>query len=133
MDYFDCVFRSTNDLAQPIWCSHCFHDFSIATPGRRGRRAWNLMGTSVRNERRFFLLFMKNYYFTERLYAFLLITFRNIFQTFKSNRLITLLSNCMWNSNAKKVFKLLEKVFSSLWVHFFPRYLHVLAYEVYLN
>ena len=36
MDYFDCIFISTNDLAYPTWCqyqcSHCFHDFSIAAP-----------------------------------------------------------------------------------------------------
>ena len=45
------------------------------------------------------------------------ILFGNVFQTSRVTGLITLLSNCMWNSDAKKVFKLLEKVFSSLSVH----------------
>ena len=76
---FDCISISTNDLAEPIWyqyqCSHCFHDFSVAAPGPRVRRAWNLMGTSVRNGRRFFLSFGKKNYFIEKLYVFLLITF----------------------------------------------------------
>ena len=44
--------------------------------------------------------------------------FENVFQTSRVIGLITLVSNCMWNSDAKKVFKLLEKVFSSLSVHF---------------
>ena len=39
------------------------------------------------------------------------------FQTSRVIGLITLLSNCVWNSDTKKVFKLLEKVFSSLRVH----------------
>ena len=44
--------------------------------------------------------------------------FGNVFQTSRAIVLITLLSNCMWNSDAKIVFKLLEKVFFSLSVHF---------------
>ena len=44
--------------------------------------------------------------------------FGNVFQTSRVIGLIPLLSNCMWNSDAKEVFKLLEKVFSSLSVHF---------------
>ena len=44
--------------------------------------------------------------------------FENFFQTSRVIGLITLLSNCMWNPDAKKVFKLLEKIFSSLSVQF---------------
>ena len=51
--------------------------------------------------------------------------FENVFQTSRVIGLIMLLSNCMWNSDVKKVFKLLEKVFSSLSGH-----LRVLAYLV---
>ena len=36
------------------------------------RKAWNLTGTSLRNGRRFFILFIKNYYFIEKLHVFLL-------------------------------------------------------------
>ena len=96
IDSFGCVFISAKDLAQPIWCqyqcSHCFHDFSTATPAPRVRRAWNLMGTSVRNGRRFFLLFGKKNYFIEKLYIFLLITFfGNVFQSSRIIGLIMLL------------------------------------------
>ena len=48
--------------------------------------------------------------------------FGNVFQTSRVKGLITLLSNCMWSSDAKKVFKLLKKVFSSLTVHRKPRF-----------
>ena len=48
--------------------------------------------------------------------------FWNVFQTSKIMGLIMLLPNCMWNSDAKKVFKLLEKVFSSLTVHRKPSF-----------
>ena len=44
--------------------------------------------------------------------------FRNVFQISRVIGLITILSNCMWNSDTRKVFKLLEKVFSSLSVDF---------------
>ena len=44
--------------------------------------------------------------------------FRNVFQTSRVIVLIILLSNCMWNSDAKKLFEVLEKVFSSLSAHF---------------
>ena len=43
--------------------------------------------------------------------------FWNVFQISRVIDLIALLSDCMWNSDAKKVFKLLEKVISSLTVH----------------
>ena len=43
--------------------------------------------------------------------------FGNVFQTSRVMDLITLLFNRMWNSDAKKVSKLFEKVFSSLTVH----------------
>ena len=48
--------------------------------------------------------------------------FRNVFQTSIVIGLITLLSDCIWNSNAKKVSKLSEKVFSSLTVHIKPSF-----------
>ena len=46
----------------------------------------------------------------------------NVFQTSRVIGLITILSNCMWSSDAKKVFKLLEKVFSSLTAHRKPSF-----------
>ena len=39
----------------------------LAAPVPRVRRAWNLMGTSVRNGLRFFLLLWKKYYFMLKL------------------------------------------------------------------
>ena len=39
----------------------------LAAPVPRVRRAWNLMGTSVRNGLRFFLLLWKKYYFILKL------------------------------------------------------------------
>ena len=123
---FDCVFISTSDLAEPVWyqyqCSHCFHDFSVAAPGPRVRRAWNLMGTSVRNGRRFFLLFGKKYYFIDKLCFLMNNLFGNVFQTSRVIGLKTLLSDCMWNSDDKKVFKPLEKVFFSLAVNRKPSF-----------
>ena len=72
-----------------------------------------------------FLLFGKNYYFTEKLCFLVNNLFEKVFQISKVIGLITLLSNCMRNSDAKKVFILFEKVFSSMSVH-----LPVLAYLV---
>ena len=48
--------------------------------------------------------------------------FQNVFQTWRIISLIMLLSYCMWNCDTKKVFKLLEKVFSSLTVHRKPSF-----------
>ena len=48
--------------------------------------------------------------------------FEKVFQTSRVIDLITLLSDCMWISDTKKVFKLLEKVFSSLTAHRKPRF-----------
>ena len=48
---------------------------------------------------------MENYYFKEKLYVFLLINLGNVFQTFESNSFNNATSNCMCNSDAKKVFK----------------------------
>ena len=74
MGCFDCIVISTNDLAWPIWyqyqCFHCFHDFFIAAPAPRVRKAWNLMGTSVWNGRRVFYLFGKTSYFIFYMFSY---------------------------------------------------------------
>ena len=53
----------------------------LAAPALRVRRASNLMGTSVRDGLRFFLLFGKKYYFIEKLTFLIDNLFRNVFQT----------------------------------------------------
>ena len=83
MDCFDCIFISTNDLLWPIWyqyqCSHCFHDFSVAVLVPRVLRAWNLIGTPVRNRRRFFL--WEKVLFCREVICFLINNlFGNVFQ-----------------------------------------------------
>ena len=60
--------------------------------------------------------------FYREVICFINTLFGNVFQTSRVIGLITLLSKCMWNCNAKKVFKLLEKVFSSLTVHRKPSF-----------
>ena len=53
----------------------------LAAPALTVRRAWNLMGTSVRNGIRFFLLFRKKYSFIQKLKFSYWYTFRKLFQT----------------------------------------------------
>ena len=84
----------------PVPMISLFSWFLYCKTCSRVRRVWKLMGTSVRP-------FAKVLSFVwEKLLFYRVIG------------LITLLSNCMWNSDAKKEFKLLENVFSSLSVHF---------------
>ena len=79
----------------------------------------------------FFFVWDKLLFYREVICFLINNLFGNDFQTSKVIGLIMLLSNCMWNSSAKKVFKLLEKVFSSyLKVFSFPRHFHILAYLV---
>ena len=83
------------------------------------RRAWNLMGISVRPFAKVLSFVWEKLLFYREVTCFLINNlFGKVFQTSRVIGLITLLSTCMWNSDAKKVFKLLENVFSSLSVHF---------------
>ena len=91
------------------------------------------MGTSVLNGQKFFILFGKKYYFIEKLKFFYYNNlFGNVFQT--SGVIGFIMTLYVRNSDAKKVFQLLEKVFS-LKTRFsqFPSYFHVFAYLVYSN
>ena len=81
----------------------------LAAPAPSVRKAWNLMGASVPNWLKLFLLFAKNYYFQQKL-SFLIITlFSKRFSNFRSDRINAAVCETL---DAKKVFKLLEKVFS---------------------
>ena len=83
MNYFDCIIISTINLAHLILTntkrSHWFYDFSIVAPAPGVRKAWDLMGTSVWNGLRLFLLFGKKYCFTEKLNFLIDNLFRNVF------------------------------------------------------
>ena len=103
MDYFDCIFISTEDLA------YCFltgfiSSISCSTCSKR-----NLMGTSVRNGQEFFILFGRRYYFIQQLkFPYYNNIFGNDFQTSGVIDLITLLYARL---RYYKIFQLLEKVF----------------------
>ena len=53
----------------------------LAAPAPRVQRVWNLTGTSMRNGRRFFLLFRKKHYFIQMLSFLIINLFRNVLQT----------------------------------------------------
>ena len=59
----------------------------LGAPASRVRRARDLMGTSIQNGLRFFILFGKKYFFIQKLSFIINIPFENVFQTFKVNRL----------------------------------------------
>ena len=88
MDCFDCIFISTEDLAYfiSIFSLVSWFVLFLAAPALRVRKAWNLMGTSVRNGQQFFILFGRKYYFILKLkFSY----YNNIFgkvSHFKSNR-----------------------------------------------
>ena len=63
----------------------------LAAPAPRVWRAWDLMGTSVRNGLRFFLLFGKKYFFIQKSSFLISNLFGNVFQTLRVTGLITLL------------------------------------------
>ena len=69
------------------------------------------MGTSARNGKKFFILFGKKYHFIQKLkFSYYNNLFGNVFQTSGVIGLIAILY--VRNSNAKREFQLLEKVFS---------------------
>ena len=88
----------------------------LAAPAPRVR---DLMGASVRNGLRFFLLFGKMYFFIQKSSFFINNLFRNVFQTLRVTGLITLVYAKL---RCSKVFKLFEKVFFSLTVHRKPSF-----------
>ena len=118
MDCFDCIFISTEDLALFYinFLTGLMISVFLAAPAQRVRRTWNLMEKSVQNELKFFILLWKKYYFIQKLkFSYFNNLFGNVFQTSGVISVITLY--CMWNSDAQKVFQLLEEVFSSLAFH----------------
>ena len=102
----------------------------LAAPALRVRRAWNLMGTSVRDGLRFFLLFGKTYYFIEKLTCLIDNLFRNVFQTpmlrnyfnswkeyflawyFIENQVFIISALFPYFSIIKRLFKLMQLVWS---------------------
>ena len=68
----------------------------LAAPVPRVRRAWNLMGTSVRDGPRLFLLFGKNYCFIQKLNFLLNTLLGNVFQTSGVTGLIMQLHRKIW-------------------------------------
>ena len=102
----------------------------LAAPALRVRRAWNLMGTSVRDGLRFFLLFGKKYYFIEKLTFLIDNLFRNVFQTpmlrkyfnswkeyflawhFIENQVFIISALFPYFSITKRLFKLMQLVWS---------------------
>ena len=89
------------------------------------------MGTSVRNGQKFFVLFWKKYYFMQKLkFSYYNNLYGNVFQASGVISLIMILY--VRNSDARKVFQLLKKVFSlKTRLSQFPIYFHVIAYLVY--
>ena len=65
-------FISTEDLAYfiSIFSLVSWFVLFLAAPALRVRKAWNLMGTSVRNGQQFFILFGRKYYFIQKLKFF---------------------------------------------------------------
>ena len=102
----------------------------LAAPALRVRRASNLMGTSVRDGLRFFLLFGKKYYFIEKLTFLIDNLFRNVFQTpmlreyfnfwkeyflawhFIENQVFIISALFPYFSITKRLFKLMQLVWS---------------------
>ena len=60
----------------------------LPAPAPRVRRSWDLMGTSVRNGLRFFLLFGKKYFFIQKSSFIVNNFFGNVFQTLRVTGLI---------------------------------------------
>ena len=102
----------------------------LAAPALRVRRASNLMGTSVRDGLRFFLLLGKKYYFIEKLTFLIDNLFRNVFQTpmlrkyfnfwkeyflawhFIENQVFIISALFPYFSITKRLFKLMQLVWS---------------------
>ena len=100
IDSFDYIFIYSDDLVYliPIFSLFFINVFTgsmiflyLLEPPSRILRAWNLMGTWVRNGLWFFLLFGKNYYFIQRLSFLISILFGNVFQTLGVMGLLPLL------------------------------------------
>ena len=121
MDYFDCLFISTNDFSlaylMPIpmfsvfsWFLYC-STYSKSTKSRKPNENISTEWAKVLS-----IVYEKLLFYREVIYFLINNLFENIFQT---SRVVvfTLLSDSMWNSDVKKVFKPMEKVFSSLSVH----------------
>ena len=89
----------------PILYSLC-----LAEPIPRVRGAWNLMGSSIRNGLRFFLLFEKKYHLIQKLSLLINRLLGKVFLTSGAMGLMTLL-NSMRNSDAKKYF--------NSWINYF--------------
>ena len=81
---------SIDDLA--LLSFHCFHDLSVScSTCSITSKTWNLMGTSVQDRLKLFLLFKKKYVFIKKL-SFLINTFfRHVLQTSRTKVFITLL------------------------------------------
>ena len=96
-----------------LYCNTCSKRTKSMKPNRNIKTEWAKVLSFVWEEVLFYrevICFLINH------------LFGNAFQTSRAIDLITLQSNCMWNSDAKKVFKLLGKVFSSLIVHRKPSF-----------
>ena len=110
----NCIFISTEDLAYfiSIFSLVSWFVLFLAAPALRVRKAWNLMGTLVRNGQQFFILFGRKYYFIQKLkFSYYKNVFGNIFQTLG---VISLIHYCMRNSDAKKYFNFRRKYFAIL-------------------
>ena len=84
MDCFDCIFTSTEDLAYfiSIFSLVSWFVLFLAAPALRVRKAWNLMGTSIRYVQQFFILFGRKYYFIQKLkFSYYNNIFGNVFET----------------------------------------------------
>ena len=76
----------------------------LAAPAPRVRKVWDLMGTSVRDGLRFFLLFGKKYYFIKKLSFLINIFFGNVFLTSEVIGFITLVYSKLILTPRKKYF-----------------------------
>ena len=114
MDCVDWIFISSEDLAYFIsmFSLVSWIVLFLAASALRVGRAWNLMGTSVRNGQKFFILFGRKYYFIQKL---TFPCYKNIFgNVFQTSGVIGLITLCMRKSNAKNYLNFWRKYFAVL-------------------
>ena len=90
MDCFDCIVKSTFSLFDTNVLTGFVISLLVALPAPSIRKARKLIGKSVQNGLRFFLLFWKKYFFTQKLNFLINNLFRNVFRTSVVIDIITL-------------------------------------------
>ena len=90
MDCFDCIVKSTFSLFDTNVLTGFMISLLVPLPAPSVRKARKLIGKSVQNGLRFFLLFWKKYFFIQKLNFLINNLFRNVFRTSVVIGIITL-------------------------------------------